>query len=285
MTKSIDVRTPGIQTIAKKWKLSVPEVMRLVNDGAKVEKEHTKSLAKARQVARDHIAERPDYYKKLRKMEKTPIAMKEETGVSGVRGLGFVSGDPALDPVNQYINTNSMSYEDMNGAILKMIRDRHNNHSALGFTSYDPTDKQPTNKALKEGTLNELGQGMPGYEGLSDSARSQYRKDQLDELAPETLGSYIKKASASRKDALNKGGAKADVKTWAKRQYGITTAIKKLTNEETKMENNLINEALESILDNNLSEMKENLKLALQEKAIEKLEERKKEIAANYFAQ
>ena len=47
----------------------------------------------------------------------------------------------------------------------------------------------------------------------------------------------------------------------------------------------LINEALDYILEENLVEMKENLKQALQEKAMEKLEERKKEIAANYFAE
>ena len=56
--------------------------------------------------------------------------------------------------------------------------------------------------------------------------------------------------------------------------------------KETKMDNKeRINEALDCILENNLSEMKENLLVALQEKAIEKLEERKKEIAANYFAE
>jgi coenzyme F420-reducing hydrogenase beta subunit len=46
-----------------------------------------------------------------------------------------------------------------------------------------------------------------------------------------------------------------------------------------------INEALDNILENNLSEMKEHLLAALQEKAMEKLEEKKKDIAANYFAQ
>ena len=152
MTKSTDVRTPGIQAIAKKWNMSVSEIMRLVNDGAKVEKEHTKSIAKARQVARDHIAERPDYYKKLHKMEKTPISMKEETGISGVRGLGFVSGDPATDPINQYVTTNTMSYEDYNGAVLKLIRDRHNKHlNDMGFTSYSPNEIQhSTNKIMEE---------------------------------------------------------------------------------------------------------------------------------------
>jgi hypothetical protein len=56
--------------------------------------------------------------------------------------------------------------------------------------------------------------------------------------------------------------------------------------EETKMDNNnLINEAIENILENDLAAMKENLMASLQEKAMEKLEERKKQIASDYFAQ
>ena len=170
-------------------------------------------------------------------------------------------------------------------------------------------------------------------------------KKQIAELRSETLGSYVKKAAASRKKSLQ--GSKADIKTWGKRQKGITTAIKQLTKEnmhskdwdvatgklpeqtyfhpthkhtarlskekamkpdniiepggvkghvssdmhteqtkETTMDNqNLINEALENILENNLNDMKENLLAAINEKAMEKLEERKKAIAADYFAQ
>ena len=64
------------------------------------------------------------------------------------------------------------------------------------------------------------------------------------------------------------------------------TGITKTIHEETKMENqNLINEAIENILENDLNAMKENLMTALQEKAQEKLEERKKQIASDYFAQ
>jgi hypothetical protein len=165
-------------------------------------------------------------------------------------------------------------------------------------------------------------------EKIYQARLKQLRKEetQIDELKAETLGSYIKKASASRKAALT--GPKADVATWGKRQKGITTAIKQLTkenskdkdwdaatgfaeqvpshlhlnkpdtkyapgaagithtiHEETKMDNKPINEAIENIMEDNLGAMKENLMVALQEKAIEKLEERKKEIAAQYFAQ
>ena len=44
-------------------------------------------------------------------------------------------------------------------------------------------------------------------------------------------------------------------------------------------------EAIDNILENNLNEMKENLSKVLQEKTAEKLEEKKKVIASEYFAQ
>ena len=136
--KNTDVRTPGLSAIAKKWNLSIAKVAKLVEIGAKTEFEHNKNLSKARQVARDHISERPDYYQKLKRMEKSPISMKEENSVSAVRGLGFVSGDPAIDPVSQYIDTNAMAYEDQNGNILKFIK-KNGSLQSLGFSSYDPT--------------------------------------------------------------------------------------------------------------------------------------------------
>jgi hypothetical protein len=184
--KSTDVKTPGIVAIAKKWKLPVAKVMELVNQGAEVEKEHNKSIVKARQVARDHINERPDYYNKLKKMEKTPVSVKEETGISGVRGLGYVTGDPGVDPVQSYIDINSMAYQDDNGNKLDLIKKKHleYHNSKLGFNFFDPTDKNASNKTLKEakhplqvnfdkyrkGKLNELGGSDEpnAYTGLTD---------------------------------------------------------------------------------------------------------------------
>ena len=82
--RNTDVRTPGLAAIAKKWNLPVAHVAKLVEIGAKTEFEHNKNLDKARQVARDHIAERPDYYQKLKKMEKSPVSIKE-MDMSGMR--------------------------------------------------------------------------------------------------------------------------------------------------------------------------------------------------------
>lgn len=75
--KNTDVRTPGAAAIAKKWGLPLTKVYGLISQGAKIEFEHNRDKAKAKQVARDHINERPDYYKRLRSMERLPIRMKE----------------------------------------------------------------------------------------------------------------------------------------------------------------------------------------------------------------
>jgi len=265
------VKTLTAKQIADKWKLPLSVVAKKIAAGVKVEKEHTTSTRQANEIARDHLGERPDYYDKLDKMEKTKIVKENTTVTAGIGGLGFNTGTPAIDADNQYIDTNSMSYEDWNGAILKMIKDKHHNHLIdMGFTSYSPNDIQTaSNKIVKEakhplqanydkyrkGELNELGEydnkgGMSGYEGTSGPIGNK----------PDLI--------------VDRGGEKGQTK------YG------QQFKEETKMDNKeLINEALDCILEDNLPEMKDNLMKALQEKAMEKLEERKKEIAANYFAQ
>jgi hypothetical protein len=67
------VKTLTAAQLAKKWNMSLDEVKRLIAQGAAVEKEHTDSRKDALEIARDHLSERPDYYKKLAKLEKTKI--------------------------------------------------------------------------------------------------------------------------------------------------------------------------------------------------------------------
>jgi Domain of unknown function (DUF6321) len=178
--KDTDVRTPGDKAIAKKFKLSLARVRSLVKQGANHEKEHNTNLAKAKEVARDHIGERPDYYKMLNKAEKTDKnIMRENTTVGHVRGLGYVSGDPGcgVDYVDQYKGTNMMSYDDDNGDKLKYLQQAHIDHhnKALGFNHFNPTMISTSknqvikaNTALKETTTTYGGMGgnhSPGQEG------------------------------------------------------------------------------------------------------------------------
>lgn len=58
------------QQIADKHGVSVETVMKQLENGIQVEMEHTTCPKIARQIASDHLWERPDYYIKLKKLEK-----------------------------------------------------------------------------------------------------------------------------------------------------------------------------------------------------------------------
>lgn len=47
--------------------MSVADAEKLVAQGAEIESEHTKHKEIAREIAIDHLNEKPDYYKKLKK--------------------------------------------------------------------------------------------------------------------------------------------------------------------------------------------------------------------------
>lgn len=380
--RNTDVRTPGAAEIAKKWNLPLRKVYGLISQGAKVEFEHNRDKEKAKQVARDHINERPDYYKRLRSMEKLPIRMKEGlsteperdtapigdyTGASRkVMKVDEVKISPkikkaaAVGMTAANIATGASVYDNASRGVGSPIRDIAAAASGLpGKVGYAAMGANYTIKGFdkaKEHLRSKIGKKMQEdwqsvnrkdkTDGLSQKAVDAYKRENpgsnlqtavteknptgkrasrrksfcarmggmkkrltsaktardpdsrinkalrrwnceestINELKAETLGSYIKKASASRKKSLE--GPKPDIKTWSKRQKGVTTAVKKLTNEETTMDNKEhINEAIDNILENNLSVMKDNFIAALQEKVIVKLEEKKKEIASSYFAQ
>jgi hypothetical protein len=59
----------SIESIAKKHKVSVEDIQKQLKMGIKVEKEHTTDSEKAEAIALQHLAEKPDYYTKLKKVE------------------------------------------------------------------------------------------------------------------------------------------------------------------------------------------------------------------------
>lgn len=72
--------------------------------------------------------------------------LKEETVSSGemVRGFGDVSGNPAVqdNPIQQYIDTNSLAKDKMNGALLKLMKDSQLKYNIVGFKSFNPSTRE-----------------------------------------------------------------------------------------------------------------------------------------------
>lgn len=62
--------TPSFKEICDKHNVSYSQLMPELAKGIKVELEHTSDLATAREIALDHLAEFPDYYTRLERVEK-----------------------------------------------------------------------------------------------------------------------------------------------------------------------------------------------------------------------
>ena len=56
--------------IADKFKVSIQKVTKELDMGTKIEMEHVNSKNLAKEIAMDHLVEIPDYYTRLKKMEK-----------------------------------------------------------------------------------------------------------------------------------------------------------------------------------------------------------------------
>jgi hypothetical protein len=59
----------SVEDIAKKFNVPVSKIKNQLELGIKVESEHTDSKEQQREIAMDHLAEIPDYYDRLKKME------------------------------------------------------------------------------------------------------------------------------------------------------------------------------------------------------------------------
>lgn len=213
MSKGLSsVKTLTAKEIAKKWNLSLAVVSKKIAAGVKVEKEHTKSTRQANEIARDHLGERPDYYDKLGQMEKKKVKIKENTTLTGaIAGLGFNTGVPAVDSDNEYVTTNSLSNDALNGAIMDFVNRHHQHfHDKSGFKHYDAKKlKMSSNKDLAESLGSDYGTtAVPVVGDLTGSSRKVAKIDEVslkkitDKISP-NVKKKIKNVAAATALASN----------------------------------------------------------------------------------
>jgi len=151
----LDMPTHSPETLAKKHGVSVDHIHAQLKKGIEVEHEHTSDSKIAREIALDHLGEKPDYYAKLDK------AGLEEAWGLGVRHTPSIPALPARTP-NKGRTLAGMSLQQ---AVAHAKE--HGNKVAYGtnsrkwhsidpadrdFTtpfSYDPHDAKAIQKAAK----------------------------------------------------------------------------------------------------------------------------------------
>lgn len=84
---SLDKPTLSPKEIAKKHDVSYEYILNQLSKGIKVELEHTSVASIAKEIALDHLNERPDYYEKLKQIENFADGKKP-----GRKGMAKRSG-------------------------------------------------------------------------------------------------------------------------------------------------------------------------------------------------
>lgn len=84
--------------IAKKHQVPVEEVLKQLKAGTKVEGEHTKDKKEAEIIALQHLDERPDYYVRLKKAEKTneSVSVTDMFGNVTYEFIDLIKPDPIV---------------------------------------------------------------------------------------------------------------------------------------------------------------------------------------------
>lgn len=382
------VSTLSARQIAKKHGLSLAYIAKQIAKGVKVEKEHTKSTKEANEIARDHLGERPDYYIKLDKMEKTKVI--NELGEYDNKGGSPVVGDltgssrkvskvdegKRLDKAKKAVMAgvtaaNMYTMADVAGRASEgghgspkadivraasalpgaagwgatavhygkkgydLARDALKKKKATmeeekkmpnpcwkGYKAYgmkkkngkevpncvpveeesdaaDETNMAKTQLKAMSSKANNLQsklkspKNLPGWvqskiavakDGITSVDDYMTHSDKINEISAELVGK-VSNARFWRGEAPSKTLTRAINKKFIESGKKKENVKKQTVKEELMDTKEQIHEAIGNIMEENLHEMKENFLAVLQEKAIEKLEERKKEIAANYFAQ
>ena len=159
-------KTP--EEIAKKHKVSLDKIIQQVKMGTKVEGEHTTSKSGSKITALQHVDELPDYYSKLKKVEKIKEGslhqwFKGSSGVtkSGKRKPGWVQSDgsPCANEPGEtktpkcFSNSKlaSMSKSEISSAVRrKRKQDPYQQKKSGGAEPTRVSTDSPTEKMNKE---------------------------------------------------------------------------------------------------------------------------------------
>lgn len=92
----------SVESIAKKHKVDSKVVREQLQKGIKIEHEHTNDEALARTIALQHLAEKPDYYTKLQKVEEGIEELTEKRRYKNKNKAGKIQGADGKACWNNY---------------------------------------------------------------------------------------------------------------------------------------------------------------------------------------
>jgi hypothetical protein len=199
---------PSVETVAKKHGVSVDEIKKQLKIGMSVEAEHGKNKGSEREIAMDHLNEKPDYYKKLKKYVEETEQVNEmlKPKMSALDKFRQASSERTKkhdDIEKQMQARHAAGKEDMSGAIDRLEKSLNREEVELDegqnkqVEGGDPCWKnyQMVGKKMKNG--KEVPNCVPVKEETDTLEKSEMAQTQLH---------FIKYAAEEILEYINMGG-------------------------------------------------------------------------------
>ena len=148
-----------IEQIAKKHGVDISFIEKQLEIGEPIEHEHTKDHDLAKDIALQHLGEIPDYYTRLKRMEKSAKKeMKEHCGCEDDAVKELETGLKKLDDI---------SYNSIDKLMRRIMKKYDMTAKQLHYAFKDKHNKIPDDwiKDLKEGTLHHWFKGSKSKDG------------------------------------------------------------------------------------------------------------------------
>jgi|688.fasta_scaffold00734_44 hypothetical protein len=208
------------QEIAKKHGVSLEAIKKQLEMGLEVEKEHTSSKTAARITALQHLDELPDYYTKLKKVEKKSIK-NESVTVEDMFGNTFVEFIDLITP-QDVIDEKKIPVTRQAGDFRysgKTGEEKATNKAKRLSQSQNPADRKRANKISK--TIKTVAD-RDTAQASSDARQELYRRQQrrANDLAKQLNQQKNKVDEAVRLPSQN-GQLMMIIFTWRGKSYSL----------------------------------------------------------------
>jgi hypothetical protein len=132
---ALDKPTPGVKELADKHGVSVKYILKQLELGIEVEYEHTSDFDIAKEIALDHIAEFPDYYNRLKKIEKEHVSEFDQGG-----NIWNALNEGIMVQLERDKDIDILHFKDSKGNSRVEVRGKKGYESG-GYDSTDPLHK------------------------------------------------------------------------------------------------------------------------------------------------
>jgi hypothetical protein len=155
-----------VEQIAAKHRVEIGFIQKQLKIGIPIEKEHTKDVDLATDIALQHLDEIPDYYTRLKKMETS--AKKEHKKFKDIKeNCGCCEKDAVKDLEVGLKSLNDISYKTIDKLMRSIMKQYNMTAKELHNAFVDKHEKTPDDwiKSIKEGTLHHWFKGSKSKDG------------------------------------------------------------------------------------------------------------------------